>query len=361
MENKRIIWFDIIRGFCLLLALWQHFGFYLNHWYVSFFNEKYLTGFYSVHKDWIGKNLSGDLLSGVVAADIFTPVVSQIFITLASFNLARYIQEQFSLKNKIITFGSIFFIFAIENFIVATNFGDALSLYPIMSWMVILSIVSIVFKNFGAIGIGFVFILSLLRFTMPVDLGIENWLQNNIHENIELDASIEYFISSSCLGFLLGKYYFNKPKTKELFGMVFLGITVGLFGLYNSPDFVPNNSDIFQNEHIKSLTFTGTLEFLGFQLAILSFALILHLKNIQVNNFFNFLIWIGKNSISLFLFHRIFFVYIYMPIATYLFTLNNSPIVLEWWVMWSAIVVYIPFWFFIQKYKILEQMIGERK
>ena len=74
-KNKldRITNFDLLRGFFIFQALWQHFCFYLNVWYTTFFRDTSVLNYgYQVHKSMIGNNLPLDYLT-YLTAWFFTP------------------------------------------------------------------------------------------------------------------------------------------------------------------------------------------------------------------------------------------------------------------------------------------------
>jgi hypothetical protein len=102
----------------------------------------------------IGKQIASDNINYWLAI-IFTPWVSQIYLTMSAFNLARKDQLSFSegMTAKFKAFGLIFLYFVFENFIVAPNFGQALSFYPIMLWMVVLTLLSVIYRFLGIKGI----------------------------------------------------------------------------------------------------------------------------------------------------------------------------------------------------------------
>lgn len=102
----------------------------------------------------IGKQVSSDFYNHLLAI-VFTPWVSQIYLTMAAFNLAKKDQLTFrsEIGNKFKVFGMILLYFILENFIVAPNTGQAVSFYPIMLWMIILGFISLIYNYVGIRGI----------------------------------------------------------------------------------------------------------------------------------------------------------------------------------------------------------------
>jgi len=98
-----------------LLALDQHFAYYLNVWYVDYFRDAIALGTTYAHLlPQIGKNLSTGPIEYWLAL-IFTPWVSQIYLTMSAFNLAKKTQDEFRQKliEKIKILGLIFLFFII--------------------------------------------------------------------------------------------------------------------------------------------------------------------------------------------------------------------------------------------------------
>src|SRR5690606_16306934 len=86
---KRVHCLDFLRGFFVFLALWQHFGYYLNFWYVDYFGGwSYWENLLDFHKPFLGRQLSVDSVS-TWAAWCFTPWVSQFYLFLAAINHAK--------------------------------------------------------------------------------------------------------------------------------------------------------------------------------------------------------------------------------------------------------------------------------
>lgn len=364
IENKeRIIWFDVFRGFFIFLALWQHYGYYLNYWYIEYFKEFNLLGsVHQFHKQFMGQPVITDW-AGVLASNIFTPFVSQIFLTLAAFNLAQRTQESFQtvFPVKLKMYCLIFGFFMVENFIVANSLGEAMSLYPIMTWMILLGVISLLYNYTGVGGIVFLFVFSFLQFIIPFDFGLEKFLQSNFHPDFNLDASLNYFMASGAMGFLIGHLYYHKPNfisKHQNYILLVLGLIAFGLGKALSPEYSASNLDVLKDEHFKAQYFWGTIEILGIQLVVMQIAVLLHKFKFQGQGL-SLLKWMGINSIFIFAFHRIFFVHIYMPIATYVCSVVEHPIVGTWWFMWIGLALHLVFCYVIQKTQIFRIIVRE--
>jgi hypothetical protein len=356
-KDSRIINFDILRGFFIFLAFWQHFSYYLNVWYIYYFKENLvLDKNYQIHKMMIGFHVPVDGFSHW-AAWFFTPWVSQIYLTLAAFNLAKRTQQKFQLVyfQKLKVFGLILIYFTFENFLVSPHFGESISFYPIMAWMFILSAITILYQRFGVNGIWFLIIISFIRWTIPIFpivFGFEQWMQVNIHSGYEFDAQIEYFLTSGCMGFLLGYYYYHREwGVKREFSLMFIGFLLFINWYIFGQTFSVNFLDVFESEHDLAKTFTGSLSILGIQMMILSCFLYIEKKHKMIIKI-PFLKWIGINSLKLFSLHRILFVHIFVPIMLFIVTIIDKPLINTWWICWSCSILVMATGHFINKTKI---------
>ena len=319
-SSNRIVNLDFLRGLFVILALDQHFTYYINMWYVEYFRDSIaLSSTYKIHFPMIGHQIATDSFNHILGV-IFIPWVSQVYLTLASFNLAKRSPEVFrsQLDQKLKIFGLIFIYFLMENFIVAPNFGQAISFYPIMLWMIVMSIMGIVYSLLGIWGIIALTLISLLRWLLPIEF-FSNLFQDimvqTVHPGFEYDARIDYFFTSGCLGFLMGYVHYHKPylkKFKDLY-FILLGAVLVFFYLIYGDAIVIDPANAFAHEHDLAQTFSGTLYILGIQAIVISSFLWLEKKSINFN--VPIISWVGANSILVFAFHRIFFVRMLGPVS----------------------------------------------
>lgn len=326
--SSRIVNLDFLRGFFVILALHQHFTYYMNMWYVDFFRDSIaLSSTYAIHAKMIGTQLlSGDATYWF--AYLFTPWVSQIYLTMSAFNLAKKSQEDFGagLSGKFKIYGFIFLYFIFENFIVAPNTGQAISFYPIMLWMVVLCILSVIYNYMGIKGIAVLTLLSFSIFVVPIELisdFFEEIIRTRIHPGYEYDARLEYFILSGCLGFIMGYVHYHLPNYKQKKDLMFIVIGLALVLIYAlaGDPFVVYQSDLFRTEHDLARTFTGTAYILGIQAIIISTFLWLERKKIYLRA--PIITWVGINSLLVFALHRIFFVKLIAPVSTLIASLSG--------------------------------------
>lgn len=363
-RTTRIVNLDFLRGLFVILALDQHFTYYINMWYVSYFRDAIaLTTTYKVHFPMIGKQIATDYPNYILGL-IFIPWVSQVYLTLASFNLAKRTQQKFKegLFSKLKIFGLIYIFFVLENFIVAPNMGQAISFYPIMLWMVIMSILSIVYSFLGIHGILAITALSFFRWLLPVDMIsdlFQNFMIQNIHPGYEYDARIEYFFTSGCLGFLMGYAHYHMPNLKKYKDFYFMGLGLMMVLIYVlwGEMYSLDPANAFFNEHELAQTFTGTFYVLGIQALVISFFLWLENKSIRFNiPIFN---WVGLNSITVFALHRILFVKIIAPIVILLGSIIDRPIGASIYEMYFYVFLAIGISYLIKRSRMGELVLGK--
>ncbi len=304
----------------------------------------------------VGRQLPLDEVTHSFAL-LFTPWVSQIFLTLAAFNLSKRNEEDFKTHfyAKIKYFFLVFIYFVFENFMVAPNLGEAISFYPIMAWMVILSLIAFLYFRFGVQGIWFLFIISFTRWTLPplpYLAKIEYWIQSNIHPSYEYDAQVEHLLTSGCMGFLMGYYFHHRSwGIKREFSLIGIGLILFLIWLIFGEDLRVNYLNIFDNEHNLSKTFLGNFSILGMQLMVISTFIIFEMKY-KMRFKVPLINWVGASSLKLFAIHRIIFVHLFMPFILLLVTILERPLMNTWWICsLSALGIFL-LGYFLEKTKI---------
>jgi hypothetical protein len=357
-DDSRIVNFDLLRGFFIFLALWQHFAYYLNIWYAEYFREMgVLEKNYLSHKHMIGFNLPVDSFSHW-AAWFFTPWVSQVYLTLAAFNLSKRSQEEFKsvFAGKLKIFGLFYLYFVMENILVAPNFGEGISFYPIMSWMIILTLNAVFYRYFGIKGVLILFVLSFAKWFVPDSWydsgGLEYWMQQNVHAQYELDAQIHYFLTSGCMGFILGWLHSQKEDWgfKRELGQFVLGFILLMTWVIWGEKFTVNFMDVFETEHDLADDILGLLSILGVQLMVLSSFLLAEKKGFSFK--IPLLHWIGVHSLTIFAFHRVLFVHFFVPFMMIVANFNKTILINKWYICWGSTLLVCLFTWFVQKTQI---------
>lgn len=361
--SGRLHTFDILRGFFILLALLQHYTYYNNVWFLYFFrNGGALEASYSFYGDVVGKALPMDDILHFLGVT-FVPWVSQIYLTLAAFNLSKRDKLDFRLVmgGKFKVFTLLFLFFTLENFVVSPNFGGALSLYPIQTWMLLLGALTLIYGIIGTPGVIGWMILGLIVQAMPTELidQVEVLLQVLWHPDFEIDARPHYFWVSSCMGFLIGRLYYSKKLSglKPLVAVAIFGIALCLPYWFGNAPFTVDRYNIFKTEHDLSFSLPGNLYLWGTQLILLSLAL--QIEKLRLARPLPFLTYVGVASLPIFALHRIFYVHIFGPVREFLGAKFEFIPTTNFWAQAFAIILIVLLTWFIGRTK-LAKLIMER-
>lgn len=362
-DQSRIINLDFLRGVVIILAIQQHFVYYFNVWFVSYFKDfSALSSTYEILLPLMNKSLASDVYNHFMAV-VFTPWVSQIYLCLAAFNLAKRNQHDFQgeYSKKIRIFILIFVAFIFENFLVAPNTGEAISIYPIMLWMVVLSILATAYNFLGIKGVLALGVLSLVRFVIPIDMlsdFFQEVVRSFIHPGFEYDARLEYFFLSGVLGFVIGYIYNHKKRSFFLKFMQIMMVLSGVYAIFFyflGEDFIVYIDNFLMTEHVYAQSFSGTFYILSIMTLVVGLSLLLEIKKKII--FIRPINWVGENSILVFFVHRIFITKIFIPLYLLIGCLGGwipQNNIVE---AYSAVMAVGAFCYFIKKSSITELIV----
>jgi hypothetical protein len=360
LRNKeRIIHLDLLRGFFVFLALSQHYSGYINYWMVYYFREtrETIENYYPAFLDYMGVRIPIDT-SAYWLSMIFTPWVSHVYLALAALNLAKRQGEDFDLHffKRIKIYILLFFFFFFENFIVALNLGDALSFYPLMAWMIILTLIAIVYRYARLKGVFILLLLNYCRFLIPESLSFTDqgisFLQYWIHPEFNYESRVEYFLESGCLGFILGNQLYHGKINRIFAPSIVISFIIITSWYFWGPAITMERLDVYATEHDLAKDWLGMLYLLAVQYLIIIFFLFLEAKGLILN--ISLFKWIGASSLFIFGLHRVFFVHIAGPIWAWIrgawLELAPHYNLLE---VWAIIAIYLVFCRLIQTSQIL--------
>lgn len=337
LATSRIVNLDFLRGFFVCLALLQHVTYYFNVWYKYYFNMREATlEIYALHAPLLGTSLEMDDFVYVLAL-IFTPWVTQIYLAMAAFNLATREGADFAsvFPNKLRIYILLLLFFTIENFVVAPDFGEAISFYPLQAWMVILALLAVTYRYLGIRGILVLFALSILDLATP-DTGLADTLefivQQEIHLSYEYNARLGYFLTSGCMGLLLGYVHFQKPEwaaRKDLVVFV-IGFILLLIWMVVGDEYHVNRFEIYETENLMVKTFANSLYVFGIELMVLGAFLYMERCGLRFGTgamkFLRPFVWIGVHSLMVFALHRVIFVHLIMPFHVFISSVLGEPL-----------------------------------
>jgi len=129
-----------------------------------------------------------------------------------------------------------------------------------------------------------------------------------------------------------------------------MGLVLIAFYLAYGDSYQQDAADLFFHEHDLARTFSGTLYILGIQSVVISTFLWLEKKSLKLN--IPVFMWIGRNSILVFVLHRIFFVRILAPLSVLCGTFFNRPIGASALEVYIYIGITIGFCYFIKNSRI---------
>ncbi|MCB0343644.1 MAG: hypothetical protein KDD66_00930 [Bdellovibrionales bacterium] len=302
---RRIHALDFLRGVYIIFACGQHYAALLS--------------------------LAGIPMEGLLLwlFWVLTPSGDQVFLALASFNLARRDQSDFNQvwRGKVLVFFTIFCMFVVEGFFRALEPDQALIWGPMQTWMTVLILITVLRRILGWRGVAALFILQTFYWFTPVP-ELVNFIGASLSDNmffalVSYDSPVELFIGSGCLGFLLGYYYYHgtHPQFKEhtaekrLALLLVAGATALVpFMLYGT-FWTIYEPFVWKEEYLVASQFSGILSIWGIITLIISTGLLIEhliapLKVPIVN-------WIGRYSLLIFAFHLVFFVRVIMPVHFY--------------------------------------------
>jgi hypothetical protein len=348
---------DLLKGVLIILACCEHFSSYINYLFIEYFNEGQILSLfqrpnivsnYKYLLNYSGKFINADEIQQVFHT-LFIPWVSHLYIAIAGYNLARhdYKNTLGICSRKVKLFFLLFIFFSFENFLVSPNLGAALSIYPIQMWFIVLSSIAILSKFFSD---RFILLIYILLLTTKF---ISNSTQIILLDSYSIDTLIKVlhpwsfsteflmFMLSGLTGFLYARYssasWFFSHKNFSIGSGVVLILTT--FICWDK--FRYNENNIYEYEEFFNNINVGVF----FIISIIIFSLsLVRLINIpKVPPVLNFLTYLGKHSLWIFLFHRVFFYKILFPLKVHLFSFYQLPITNLWWeiLIYFMITVFI--------------------
>lgn len=340
MSSQRVAGLDFLRGWFILMAIFEHYTGYLNYWYIDFFGREQARfgSLYASHLPMVGQLNPMDGFTATLSSYL-VPWVSQIYLMLAAFNLASRSQERAraELPQKLGLFAALYLVFALEGLLIAPNLGEALSFYPQMLWMVLLALFCVVYAYAGIRGMlaltGLALVWPLLSGDNPF-AAFEAWMKANVHPAYEFDARVDLFGASGALGFVYGWLWAQRPQARSRLNHTVLALSALCLAAYALWGQAPamNLQDIYATEHDLAEDAWGLLGILGMEFGVVALVLALHQRGIELC--WRPINWIGFYSLTVFIFHKALFVHLWGPALTWVTakldtTLPNSfPITL---------------------------------
>lgn len=331
MSQKRLTNFDFYRGVFILLAIYEHIHYFMQFWY------KYYAYFYglsqnSFHLSYVRKTLPlSDF--GTVIAELIIPWATHVFIAMACFNLAKRTKVEFAkvYVQKLKIFALIFLAFLLEGMLISISFGEGLSIKPLHTWAILLMLTASIYRFFGVSGVAVLFLLNFTQFFLPVESwndAFEQFIIQNVHFGFEYDAVINEYLASGTFGFLMGYIFFHQKLKEKLTTALWIGIGSGIVLFISwyifGEDIEVNPFDFILVEHSMGTTALGQFGILGIILLSICGFLLLERNDLRIE--IKPILWVGRNSLAIFILHQIVIVKIILPFRTLIGEWTNTPV-----------------------------------
>jgi hypothetical protein len=210
---------------------------------------------------------------------------------------------------------AIILLFFLEALLVSYNLAEVFVPSPIQTWFIVLFCTVLINQKFGYKVYTIIsFLIGLLVFTSFFKGSIEvvnNYIQNTLlfDENILCNPAI--FAISSWIGFSLGKVFTRKISNKEMLTAAGLSLVFSFIARYFAPAYRANPLSSYEYEYYWAYILEGSICVWFIIFSVLMMAKYLEDNNMAVNlKVFNY---ISMNSLFIFLFHQIYFIFMAIP------------------------------------------------
>lgn len=341
INDKRLKTFDFLRGFFIILALLEHYAYILNFFFLKYYSPLWFDNL-QYPFPYASTPMPVDLFTGMLGI-VFIPWVSQVYLALASFNLGlKGDLTKSQLKSNLKKYGFVFMFFTLEKFIIGKSLGEVLSLHPLQTWMIVLTGISLGLYYLGKtktfiIGIALGVSVFIPILNSPFDQ-LELYIKSFLSE-FSLEARPQIFAISALIGFWLGYSFRHSlfgPKRYLKFLTLSMLMVVIFFIIGPKNDFSVSN--VLYYEYDWSYIPFGALTIWSTILLVILSACKLEstgraIKVPIVN-------MIGMKSLWYFAFHRISFIFLYLPLRVIMANLFHWKISNTIWEITLGLVFY---------------------
>ncbi|MBD63780.1 MAG: hypothetical protein CME62_01120 [Halobacteriovoraceae bacterium] len=323
--TKRLETFDFLRGIFIFFAFLQHYSFYMNHIWVGYYDRFYFGKLAGNIQAGLGPLPIDNILTWMVV--FIVPWTIQVYLALATFNLGlnshKLSKEKLASYNR--KYLALFLYFTLEKFIIGRNIGEILSPNPLQIWMIALALLANGYFYFGVRVTSLFFVIAgTAQFYTPLNSWTRSFEEvlHNIHPEFSLEIRPDIFFLGALAGFLIGKYH---HKIKDEF--ILLITVLSLFAIIGVNQFTPpfpyDVNNVFFDEYAWCYNIFGLASIVLTIILIISASLFLERKNFGVK--LPGINQVGVHSLILFVFHRIFFIYLYLPVRLIAASLGIFP------------------------------------
>ncbi len=313
--TKREHALDALRGMAIVLAMVEHYIAFLQVWYTGYFREmRLLDSSFALFKPRIGTVLAMD--DGLHHLAVwFIPWLTQLYVFLAAANLARRPRAAFArvYPRKLQLFAVLFVAFTAEQMILARDAGEMLLFGPTQLWCVLLALIATLYRYVGVWPVAALFAAAWTRFLLPVhalERGIQEWARGAIHPSVFIDAWADVFLPAATAGFLFMIVTRKWPRA----WIPLTGAALGAILVYKltRPAFDVPRDRIFATEHLVTSWASGQAAVLG--MLVLTTVAATMIDRTRWSRPVPLLSWAGRQILPLYLVHKIYFVFFWMPL-----------------------------------------------
>ena len=308
---------DALRGFAIVFAMAEHFTAFLQVWYAGYFREmRLIDQSFAIFKPRVGQVLAMDDGLHAIAVALI-PWLTQLYVFLAAANLARRPRAEFAAvyPRKMRLFAVLFVAFTLEQMLLARDVGEMLLFGPTQLWCVLLAVIATIYRFGGVWPVAGLFAAAWLRYLVPIhawEHGLQDWLRAAVHPSMFIDAWPDVFLPAATGGFLLMSAVRGGLTRRKTLSLV--AAAVAAIGWYEAtrPAFYVPRDRLFATEHLVTSWASGQAAVLGFLVLLTLGALALdRTRWMRPVPLFS---WAGRQILPLYLTHKIFFVFFWMPL-----------------------------------------------
>ncbi len=336
MSSTRLNTFDFIRGILVIFAVLEHYIFFSNMIFVKYF---YFPPFDSPIP------MSSTLL---YLMKFIGPWATQLFIALATFNLtALRIDDNISnYKKRDNLYAVLFLFFTIESFLISSNLAEALSPNPLQVWMIILFSLNRLIYRYSINTVSIILILLGVIPFLPgsaESFGMEAYGISHFGAEFSLECRPDLFVIASLIGLRLGLLY-RKGLSEKSILLTFIVALLGtiLFGFF-APDYYVTVFNVLYHEYDWAFNLLGSLSSWCSVIVIISWGLWIEQRMAGINLFV--INKVGKYCLYYFMFHKLFYIFLFIPIFGPLLLSYTGEYPNNLWVHSFAICLYTMLFF----------------